>query len=65
MTDYQKTIVFIAVCSVLILFTNLANTLSTKKSIEERKELEKRAYKKLTKENEELIEYILFGENQK
>lgn len=64
MTNFSKTILYIGVCSVTIILTNLANTISIKKSIEYREVIEKRAYKKLTKENKELIEYIVFGENQ-
>lgn len=64
MTNYSKTIVYIGICSITMILGNLANTISIKKAIEEREAIEKRAYKKLTKENKELIEYIVFGENQ-
>jgi hypothetical protein len=64
MTNFSKTIVYIGVCSITIILTNLANTISIKKAIEQKEAIEKRAYKKLTKENKELIEYIVFGENQ-
>jgi tetrahydromethanopterin S-methyltransferase subunit F len=48
MTNYQKTIIFIALCSITIIIVNTANTISIKKSIEK---IENRADKKLTKEN--------------
>ena len=64
MTNYSKTIFYMGLCSVTIILTNLGNTIAIKKSIEEREAIEKRAYKKLTIENKELIEYIVFGENQ-
>lgn len=64
MTNYSKTLICILACSMTIIITNLINTISIKESIEYREVIEKRAYKKLTKENKELIEYIVFGENQ-
>lgn len=64
LSNHSTTILYICICSMVIILSNFGNTIAIKKSIEEREAIEKRAYSKLTKENKDLIEYIVFGENQ-
>lgn len=64
LSNHSTTILYICICSMVIILANFGNTIAIKKSIEEREAIEKRAYSKLTKENKDLIEYIVFGENQ-
>lgn len=57
-------IVYTGVCAAIIIITlgSLLTILENK--LVDRQAIEKRAYQKMTKENKELIEYIVFGENQ-
>jgi hypothetical protein len=55
---------WIIICTIFIIVTQGITTNILENRIEDRQEIEKRAYKKLTKENKELIEYIVFGETQ-
>lgn len=64
MSNHTKIIMFVAICSSTILLVLAADFTLLRNTIEDHKAIEKRAYEKLTKENKELIEYIIFGEKQ-
>lgn len=64
MTTRTAIIAYICICTVTTIALNCAFSISLKRAILDRQQIEKRAYKRMTPENKELIEYIIFGENQ-
>lgn len=61
MKETTAIIVYTGLCSIIVILT-LALVINS--TVVDRQAIEKRAYEKLTKENKELIEYIVFGEKQ-
>lgn len=57
-------IIYTGICAAIIIITLGSIMNDLEKKLVDRQAIEKRAYSKMTKENKELIEYIVFGKSQ-